>query len=434
MKMGIVGAAFGLLVGLSLVGCSSDSVEAEESEQAFSSNRATLLDFELDGELETNSAFSPEREIKQQLLYSVGALNEQNSVGRLDALQLTNVTKRALPSGKTLVSYHAVLPVGWGAKYGFPKSYTFRLPRDVSSAGQSTFLARYGAKCIDLWSAHDVSVGNYWYYYRTNARGCAFAPEDVLTTTAKVTVSANNTDGKYPEYDKVWADGVLRAIVIFGKDRPGATTISDFGVSAYGRFNAMARNFGMGTALQPAEQGLPGAPGADRPEVNWSGVLSDGRRVEMTVMLVDNPRDQNTKFDRRYAELSGAADLIVYNGHAALGDNVRALTRKGSFVRGQYTIVSMMGCDSFAYVDGYMAAERARLNPDDPSGTKYLDMITNVTPANPTWLPTAAAELMKALIDTKRPQTYVQIMRNWEPQHRAVVTGDEDNTFTPATP
>ncbi len=425
-------SACGLGVGLFVAGCASDVAEvSEESEQGFSSLRATLLDFELDGELETVGGVSPESEIKKQLLYSVGALNGQNSVGRLDALSLSNVTRETLPTGKTLVKYHAVLPVGWGAKYGFPKTYTLRLPRDVSSAGQAAFLAKYGTTCIDTWSAHDVSVGNYWYYYRTNARNCRFDAADVVTSTARVEVSRQNTDGKYPEYDRVWADGVLRAVVIFGKDRPGATTFSDFGVSSYGRFNAMAKDFGMGAALTAKEKDLPGAPGADRPEVNWEGTLPDGRRVEMTVLLVDNPRDQSSLFDRRYRELSGAADLIVYNGHAALGENVRALTRKGQFKKGQYTIVSMMGCDSFAYVDGYMAQERARLNPDDPNGTKYLDMITNVTPANPTWLPTAAAELVKALIDTKRPQSYVEIMRNWEPQHRAVVTGDEDNTFVP---
>ena len=40
---------------------------------------------------------------------------------------------------------------------------------------------------------------------------------------------------------------------------------------------------------------------------------------------------------------------------------MRALSRKGRFQRGQYTIVAMMGCDSFAYVDGYMASERAQI-------------------------------------------------------------------------
>lgn len=166
----------------------------------------------------------------------------------------------------------------------------------------------------------------------------------------------------------------------------------------------------------------------------WEGVFPDGRKLKVNVLLVDNLRAVNPAFDDRYAALSPTADVIIYNGHAALGDNVRALTRKGRFVPGQYTIVSMMGCDSFAYVDGYMSQQRAKLNPDDPDGTRFLDMITNVTPANPTWFPAEAASLLEMLGDIKRPSSYEQILRTWDAKHIAVVTGEEDNTFTPGTP
>jgi hypothetical protein len=123
---------------------------------------------------------------------------------------------------------------------------------------------------------------------------------------------------------------------------------------------------------------MPGAPGADFPDVTYEGTTSDGRKVRITAMLINAPTNTTLAWDRRYAELSATADVIAYNAHAALGDNVRALSRKGRFQRGQHTIVSMMGCDSFAYVDGYLASERARRNPDDPKGAKYLDMVTNL--------------------------------------------------------
>ncbi len=37
----------------------------------------------------------------------------------------------------------------------------------------------------------------------------------------------------------------------------------------------------------------------------------------------------------------------------------------------------MNGCDTFAYVDGALAQTRAALNPDDPNGTKYMEIVTN---------------------------------------------------------
>ena len=50
-------------------------------------------------------------------------------------------------------------------------------------------------------------------------------------------------------------------------------------------------------------------------------------------------------FDRRYEELSTSADLIAYNGHAGLGQNVRALAqnlRHGRLVSGASTITQQL--------------------------------------------------------------------------------------------
>jgi hypothetical protein len=254
--------------------------------------------------------------------------------------------------------------------------------------------------------------------------------------------SAEVSSGSYPEVDKIWADGELNAVVIFGRDRANDNSFSDFGVSNYAQFVYKLRSqFVLGTKMEPVRcvgrasdscAGIPAAPGADFPDVTLEGKTSDGRLVRVTAMLINAPTNTTAAWDRRYADLSSRADVIVYNGHAALGANVQALSRKGRFQTGQYTIVSMMSCDSFAYVDGHMAAERARLNADDPKGTKYLDMITNLMPTNPTKLPGAAFALLNGVMNPKSPRTYTQILGAFEADHFAVVTGDEDNTWKPA--
>lgn len=183
-------------------------------------------------------------------------------MGRLDALKLTNVTTEAA-GARNLIKYHAVLPVGWGAKYNLPSSYKLTLPRDASYDGLETFTRKYSATCVDTWSAHDVSSGNYWYYYRVGARGCALNPTDTMSATAKVTKSALDGSGKYPEYDRIWSDGMLHAVVIFGKDTPGSTGWGDFGISAYGQFNSKLRNYAAGVKVSSTPSNIPGAPGAD---------------------------------------------------------------------------------------------------------------------------------------------------------------------------
>lgn len=433
-----------------LAGCSGEpEATMADANDAFSSARAKLYDFTFEGQVLTSSPSSASAAVREQLFFTVGQLNgvkyERGSgggVGRLDAVTISNVSTSADASGKTLVRYKASLPVGWLDVYNAPKAFTFVLPKDLTDAGESAFASKYGTTCIDTFSAHDVGPWNMWYYYRPSAKNCRLAESDVVRSAVTITPSAQVTGTSYPEYDRVWADGELNAVVIFGRDNSGDSSFSDFGVSNYAQFSYKLKSqYALGMAMAPVRcvgrpsescAGMPAAPGADFSDVTYEGRTADGRLVRVTAMLINAPTNTTAAWDRRYAELSSRADVIVYNGHAALGANVQALSRKGRFQKGQYTIVSMMGCDSFAYVDGYMAAERARLNADDPKGTKYLDMLTNLMPTNPTKLPAAAFALLNGVMNPKSPRTYAQILGAFEADHFAVVTGDEDNAWKPA--
>lgn len=439
-----------LASSFSLAGCSGEpEATMADAHDAFSSARGKLYDFTFEGQVLTSSTANASAAVREQLFFTVGQLNgvkyergTGGGVGRLDAVTITNVTTSADPSGKTLVRYKATLPVGWLDVYNAPKAFTFVLPKDLTDAGERAFAAKYGTTCIDTFSAHDVGPWNMWYYYRPAAKNCRLVEADVVRATATIAPSAEASSGSYPEYDRIWSDGELNAVVMFGRDNANDNSYSDFGVSNYAQFVYKLRGqFALGTKMEavrcvgrPSDScaGMPAAPGADFPDVTLEGKTSDGRLVRVTAMLINAPTNTTTAWDRRYADLSSRADVIVYNGHAALGANVQALSRKGRFQKGQYTIVSMMGCDSFAYVDGYMAAERARLNADDPKGTKYLDMITNLMPTNPTKLPGAAFALLNGVMNPKAPRTYTQILGAFEADHFAVVTGDEDNAWKPA--
>jgi hypothetical protein len=441
---------FGLASSLLLAGCSGEpEATMADAHDAFSSARAKLYDFTFEGQVLTSSASDASAAVREQLFYTVGQLNgvkyergTGGGVGRLDAVKIADVTTSADPSGKTLVRYKATLPVGWLDVYNAPKAFTFVLPKDVTDAGESAFAAKYGTTCIDTFATSRAGASSLWYYYRPAARSCRLAEADVVRLPVSIAPSAEVSSGSYPEYDRIWADGELNAIVIFGRDRANDNSFSDFGVSNYAQLVYKLRSqFVLGTKMEPVRcvgrpsdscAGMPAAPGADFPDVTLEGKTPDGRLVRVTAMLINAPTSTTPAWDRRYAELSSRADVIVYNGHAALGANVQALTRKGRFQRGQYTIVSMMSCDSFAYVDGYMAAERARLNPEDTKGTKHLDMITNLMPTNPTKLPGAAFALLNGVMNPKAPRTYTQILGAFEADHFAVVTGDEDNAWKPA--
>jgi hypothetical protein len=245
-----------------------------------------------------------------------------------------------------------------------------------------------------------------------------------------------NTTGKYPEYHKVWEDNALNVVAVFGKYEDGATSTYDAGIAA---FNEFARD--MGVALKvynptttPAT--IPTQPGPVVKDIEWKATLAGGRSVRVNAILVDNVAlaAETAEFSNRYEPLSSKADFIVYNGHAGLGQNVRALARKGKWVAGQYLMLFMNGCDTYAYVDGYLAQARASINPDDPTGSKYLDIVTNAMPAFFASDSDATMAVFNGLMKFDAPMTYEQIMKNIDIHQIVLVTGEQDNVFYPGYP
>ena len=396
---------------------------------AYSSSEAVLMDFEFDGSLVTDATWDLKSTIEDQMLYTIGHLNGDRSVGRLDALELTNIVQAKQADGTTKVTYHAKLPVSWGKKNAIPTTYDFTLPKTATYQGYADFTTKYMHTCVEA-GAHDVDSGSMWYYYRPTLGECKLTATDVVKFTATAKVSKLNTTGKYPEFDKVWEDGELNVVSVFGKFEDGKTT-DDVGIDGFNTYVAAVRNELGAFKPTTSPATVPTDPGVKVPDVSFSATLPSGKKVNVTALLVDNVSSAPQSFYDRYEGLSTKADLISYNGHAGLGQNVRALAKKGKFVKGKYLMIFMNGCDTFAYVDGSMAETRAVLNADDPTGTKYMDIVTNTMPSYFSSMPLASMALLRGLMKFDAPQTYQQIFQNVDSSQAVVVTGEEDNAFTP---
>ncbi|MEM9191940.1 MAG: hypothetical protein AAGF12_22395 [Myxococcota bacterium] len=403
-------------------------VKAEPG-KADSSAEAVFVDFTFDGELRTRSfVWDAAQEVENQLLYTIGHLNGDRSVGRLDRVILEDI-ETSQEDGVTVVRYRASMPVAWGEDT-VPSDYELRLPHDMSGDALEAFAEKYGHDCVDS-SAHDVDAGVMWYYYRPEAYRCELDPSDVIVLEATVAPSPIQTTGKFPEYHRVWEDDALKVVAVFGKAEDGATSDWDAGISGY---NAFSRGIVQSLAeatIETTPETLPRNPGVEMPEVSFAATLPDGKRVEVVSILVDNVRTAGPEFDARYEELSSDADLIFYNGHAGLGANIRALAAKGHWVPGQYAIVFMNGCDTYAYVDSALWDAHARVNPDDPEGTKYLDVITNALPSYFRSMPQATLALIEGLLAYDEPRTYEQIFRDIDRAQVVLVSGEADNEFVP---
>ena len=272
-----------------------------------------------------------------------------------------------------------------------------------------------------------------WYFYRPRIWMCEISDDDVVRSEANVTLSDISTTGKFPEYHQVWKDNILRVVAIFGKAKEDKDSPTDGGVKAYQQFYGLATrllNEKAGSQLHITPE-IMIEPTKEQNEVVVRGTLPDGKQVEINLFLVTNIRNTSFEFNERYHALSQTADLIVYNGHAGLGANIRSLSRKGHWIEGQYTLFFMNGCDTYAYVDDALFSAHAAVNPDDPIGTKYVDMINNALPSFFYSMPQATFALVEALVNFDQPASFETIFAKIDPAQLVLVTGEEDNEFVP---
>jgi len=407
-----------------------EAIKSEDG-KADSSALAVFVNMDFKGSLLTDSSWDNAKTIQDQLLYTVGHLNGNNSLARIDKMVLKSATKSTV-GGKTKIDYEVTLPVAWGKRNAVPNTYTFKLPADISYEGQRAFAEKYSHSCVDS-GAHDVDAGSMFYYYRPNTSGCNLAAADLLTVEAIVSPSPIQTTGKFPEYNKVWEDGSLNVVAIFGKYEDGATTTADAGIAAYNEFiAAMKSELGTrGLVTVPAT--IPSSPGVGTPDIEMTATLPDGKKIKVTALLSDNIQTglSQPAFRTRYENASTRADFIVYNGHAGLGANVRALAQAGKWVAGQYVVVFMNGCDTFAYVDDALNTAHKNVNPDDTTGFKYIDIVTNAMPSFFHSMADASMAMFRGLAAHDDPKTYEQIFRNIDSAEVVLVSGEQDNTYTP---
>lgn len=389
---------------------------------------AAFVDMEFDGELLADTCWDPNSSIDTQMLYSVGQLNGDNSVGRLDSVTLTDVETEQTEGG-CRITYHARLPVAWGDKFNVPSRYAFKMPRDVSFAGQKRFVEAYGHDCVD-WGAHDVTAGIMWYYFRPARSGCSLGDDDIHVFDAEVSESPIHTTGKYPEYHKVWEDNVFKVVAVFGKYEDGATS-GDAGISAYNTFLGAIKSEFKSADLVTTPESVPNNPGVDLTDVTFVGTLDDGRRIEVVALLIDSVGTADSTFRNRYEGLTPDADLVVYNGHAGLGSNIRKLAQMGDWVTGQYVVVFMNGCDTYAYLDSALYEAHADVNDDDSVGTKYVDLVANAMPSFFRSMSAATMALIRGLADYDEPKTYEQMFKDIDDAEVVIVSGENDNEYYP---
>lgn len=436
------------------VACSSAESAEDKTEGAVASAHAKFYTFEWKGELVTDKPVADGSEVAMgQLLFAVGQLNGENSAPQLAQAE---VQTTVIPNGATTkVQYTAKVPVAWGVNKS-PEGYELILPREMSESGIKKVIEKYGNargndSCVDVY-AHDVDASSIWYYYRPQTAGCGLEETEIVRAkvTAKEVVASQN---KFPEYDRVWSDDTLQAVLIFGQyeerlgagpaglGEPGTKPEDDPGVKEHNRFINALRSRLKDTATTANYDDV--APGTGevsitttwkRKQIAYATTLANGKKANITIFLTSVLRGENADFDAAYQEVQRRADFIAYNGHAGLGANVRSLIDRTEFRGGQYTLMVINGCDTYAYLDETLMKKVSKANGGAKS-SEFLDIVSNAMPSYVNQNTRTTMGFLEPLLDygqsgKSAAKSYTEILSKMDPEQVATVIGEEDNAFS----
>ena len=412
------------LFATTALACSSEAPadDVSDGEDAITSNDAQIVDFTFKSEVLAPKGDETRKAIVSQLFYTVGALTtEHGANGQIGRVETSGVTE-TIEGDLKRIKYTAKMPVAWPKGRAVPRTYKVVLPNDTTKL--DAFNAKYDGKCGRNEYGQDV----FWHDFNPIAAGCTVDAADAVSSSARVTKNKSVTTGKYPEYAKVWEDGALNVVAIFGYSDSGGA--SDAGEAEYNEFVARSKAlFPNATSTETRATTSIHKDITIKAKVKVGGVDRD---VSITSLLIGTLYTSGPDFDARYNPLSEKADLVVYNGHSELSKNTNALAAKGTVSPKQYQMFFFDSCDTYAYLDTKLTERRRAINgADDPKGTKYLDVATNVLPSYFSNYAASSLSFVKALSERDTPKTYNQIMTELPSDQVVVVTGEEDNTFKP---
>lgn len=410
---------------LALGSCTSPSTLEQENDRAardaITSAEATILDFSFTADVIGNANASARDAVISQLLYAQGTLkNGSNASGQIGNVALSDVVE-SQQGDKKRISYRASLPVAWPTGESAPSSYTLTLPRDATALAD--FNTKYDGHC----GSRSAEERDFWHDFNPSADGCSIDDADVARASVAVGPHAKDSE-KYPEYDRIWGDGRLDVVAIFGiiRDRDP----NDWGFTEAHRFVGEARE-----PLDDARVVDNGAGSSILEDKTISGTVYTGGRprdVKVDMLVVDSIEDAGADFDARFDALSEKADLVLYSGHARHGRNINALIRKGKVVPGKYQLMLLNGCESFAQADTTVTDRRREANGSaDPNGTRFVDVVANAQPGQSDTLASVSRVVYDAIVRPDQPMTYDAILRQMPERNVVVVYGEEDNTFRP---
>lgn len=412
--------AAALVLSISAFGCAKGAEEPDDDGDSFgalTSHEATFVDFSFKGEVVAPTEVVARQAIVSQLFYTEGRLTHLGGNTRPGFVRVKDVSAEPAGDGMQRIKYTAVLPVLWPANQAQPTKYKIVAPLKVDQPSLDAFNAKYDGKC----GKNEYGQETFWHDFDPNAEGCTLDP-DTIQVSADVAPSAGVIADKYPEYDRIYADGAIKIVSVVGldgfSDQP-----TDYGTRVFERLVSDVKALSNGTQAATGD-----ATDFIHRDVTIKGTVG-GKKYEHRIFLISQAEGHTPEFDTRYGAATADADVVTYDGHSGLGKNIRAVTGAATVTAGQYQVWFLDGCNSLGYLDDNFTARRRDVNQGQD--TKFVDIIGNALPSMWPGGESTSFKLIRALASVQQPKNYGQILAEFPTDQVPAVVGDEDNTYTP---
>lgn len=300
--------------------------------------------------------------------------------------------------------------------------------------------------CTDPNPGHQ-DVESFWYYWDPERAGCdhqlGTQYQLIKLHFAKKTIQTSNS---YPEYPKMIRNNQISMTFGFGyvedPHEPKPFADADYGMSQFRSFISAVRS-----ELSPYtfkeipifENEYLSAPNSTRKIGTRFQFTKQGLQFEVKVVS-SGAIDQMELFAKSFSHDHDA--FFGWFGHSRVGNGFDAF-KFNSLVQQspafyqltpEYQMIYWAGCNSYSYYTMPFFDFKSDLLPDDPNGTKSLDIISNALPSYFSLNASNAKVLLSALLYPEKKISYQDIIGKIEKQSYASgiyvlvnVLGDEDN-------
>ncbi|MEY4616661.1 MAG: hypothetical protein RJB66_1621 [Pseudomonadota bacterium] len=294
------------------------------------------------------------------------------------------------------------------------------------------------------------SASHYWYYWDPKRPRCDQKKEqhyqDILIS---FTNPSPQTQRTFPEYERMIRseNGKKKFPMTFAfgyfetPPRPNPDTDKDIGALEYQRFQKELKKL---------------IPSSAKESLLYSNLYPGTENRKIYIGKRYQFIRAGTQFDIKIVMSAGVDQMLLFAksfaadhdsyfgwlGHSRVGsgfdaENFSYLLRTHQqwlSITSQYQMVYWGGCNSYSYYTDPFFAMKSTVSPNDPMGTKGLDIVANGLPSYFGLNAENALIHLKALLDWQKPTSYQDILQEMEKTNiyrghhfLAVVLGDEDN-------